>query len=80
MVTHLQGGPHRTEQWWAVEVSTLIGYSPEESPRLVAVSTDPATPPTNSSWHLITNLPAPGSRREQDSSLQAADLAEVVRL
>lgn len=68
------------ERWWAAEVTTLIGYSPEESLRLVAVSTDPATLPTNSSWYLITNLPAPGYRRARESPLEAADLAEVVRI
>jgi len=31
------------ERWWAAEVQTLIGYGPEESVRLVAVSTDPST-------------------------------------
>jgi hypothetical protein len=69
-----------TEEWWAVEVSTLIGYGPEETVRLVAVSTDPQALPTNSSWYLLTNLPAPDSRRAQQSPLEEADLAEVVRL
>jgi SRSO17 transposase len=49
------------ERWWAAEVETLIGYGPEESVRLVVVSTDPATLAANSSWYLTTNLPAPGS-------------------
>src|SRR3712207_2603340 len=30
-----------TEKWWAVEVITLVGYGPEKSIRLVAVTTDP---------------------------------------
>ena len=68
------------ERWWAAEVTTLIGYSPEESVRLVAVSTDPCTLPANSSWYLTTNLPAPGSFREEESPLNAASLEEVVRL
>lgn len=68
------------ELWWAAEVKTLIGYGPEESVRLVAVSTDPSTLPANSSWYLTTNLPAPGSNRAQDSELSPADLKEVVRL
>jgi hypothetical protein len=78
---------HR-ERWWAVEVTTLVGYSPEESVRVVAVSTDPQTLPANSSWYLVTNLPAPGSRRaqeeeeeeEEESLFEAADLCEVVRI
>lgn len=71
------------ERWWAVEVSTLVGYSPEESVRLVAVSTDPKTLPANSTWYLVTNLPAPDSRRaqeEEESPFEPADLSEVVRI
>jgi SRSO17 transposase len=68
------------ERWWAAEVTTLIGYSPEESVRLVAVSTDPSTLPANSSWYLTTNLPAPRSSREEESQLNAASLEEIVRL
>lgn len=69
-----------TEKWWAVEVSTLVGYGPEKPIRLVAVSTDPQTLPTNSSWYLMTDLPAPGSWRAQQSPFEAADLCEVVRI
>lgn len=69
-----------TEQWWAVEVTTLIHHGPEKYLRLVAVTTDPATLPTNSSWYLMTNIPAPGYRRTRESSFEAADLAEVVRI
>jgi hypothetical protein len=70
-----------TEKWWAVEVSTLVGYGPEKSIRLVAVSTDPETLPTNSSWYLMTNLPAPGLwRAQEESPFEAADLCEVVRI
>jgi hypothetical protein len=69
------------ELWWAAEVTTLIGYGPEESVRLVAVSTDPSTLPANSSWYLTTNLPAPGSSREKESPLLGcASLEEIVRL
>jgi hypothetical protein len=69
-----------TEKWWAVEVTTLVGYGPQKSIRLVAVSTDPQTLPTNSSWYLMTNLPAPGSWRAQQSPFEAADLCEVVKI
>jgi Transposase DDE domain len=48
--------------------------------RLVAVSTDPSTLPANGSWYLTTNLPVPGSTREEESTLAAASLEEVVRL
>jgi DDE superfamily endonuclease len=68
------------EKWWAVEVTTLTGYSPKEEVRLVAVTTDPKTLPANSTWYLMTNLPAPGSPRAQRSPFEAADLCEVVRL
>ena len=68
------------ERWWAAEVKTLVGYAPEESVRLIAVSTDPATLPANSSWYLTTNLPAPDSNRAQKSELSPANLEEVVRL
>ena len=51
-----------------------------ESVRLVAVSTDPSTLPANGSWYLTTNLPVPGSSREEESPLAAASLEEVVRL
>jgi SRSO17 transposase len=70
----------REERWWAAEVKTLVGYAPEESVRLVAVTTDPATLPANSSWYLTTNLPTPGSNRAQKSELSPANLEEVVRL
>jgi hypothetical protein len=70
----------REERWWAAEVKTLVGYGPEKSVRLVAVTTDPATLPANSSWYLTTNLPAPGSNRAQKSELSSANLEEVVRL
>jgi hypothetical protein len=61
-------------------VSTLVGYGPQKSIRLVAVSTDPQTLPANSSWYLMTNLPVPGSPRAQGSPFEAADLCEVVRI
>ena len=68
------------ERWWAVEVTTLVGYSPEESVRLVAVTTEPRTLPANSTWYLMTNLPAPGYRQAERSPFEAADLCDVVRI
>jgi hypothetical protein len=68
------------ERWWAAEVKTLIGYGPEESVRLVTVTTDPATLPANSSWYLTTNLPAPETPRAEESPLACASVEEIVRL
>lgn len=69
---------HR-ETWWAAEV-TLPGYGPDLATRLIAVTTDPATRPSTSTWYLTTNLPRPGSPLAVESGLAAADLAEIVRL
>jgi hypothetical protein len=69
----------RRETWWAAEL-TLAGYGPDQSTRLVAATTDPASLPDASSWYLATDLPRPGSPRAEDSPCAAADLAEVVRL
>ena len=38
----------------------------EQTVRLVAVSTDPETLPANSSWYLVTNLPARATPRQKD--------------
>jgi SRSO17 transposase len=69
-----------TEEWWAVEVTKLINYGPDETVRLLAVSTDPESLPANSTWYLVTNLPAPGYGQAKQSPFEEADLAEVVRL
>lgn len=68
-----------SEEWWAVEVTTLINCGPDETVRLVAVSTDPETLPANSTWYLLTNLPAPHYDRAKESPFEEADLTEVVR-
>jgi hypothetical protein len=67
------------ETWWVLEGRCAV-YSPERAQRLVIVTTDPALLPEKTTWYLVTNLPAPGSVREQKSSLQSADEAEIVRL
>ena len=70
----------RTPQvWWALEAE-CAPYGPEKLRRLIIATTDPATLPNLTSWYLATNLPAPGSKRAEHSELNAADLAEVVRL
>src|SRR5437870_9501434 len=68
-----------TETWWAAEL-TLGGYGPDQTTRLVAATTDPATLPEVSTWYLATNLPRPGSPRAEEWPVAPADLAEVVRL
>ena len=67
------------EEWWALE-SCAGPYGPEQSQRLVIVTTDPMQLPEQSTWYLTTNLPAPDSVRAATSKLTVADLAEVVRL
>jgi DDE superfamily endonuclease len=63
-----------TETWWAADAQ-LGGWGPGRRLRLVVATTDPARLPGHSSWYLLTNLPRPATRRDQQ-----ADLAEVVRL
>lgn len=67
------------ETWWALE-GWSKAYSPERKERLVIVTTDPLALPEKTTWYLVTNLPAPGSERAQQSPLACADLAEIVRL
>jgi hypothetical protein len=67
------------QDWWALEADTRP-YGPEKQERVVIATTDPATLPELSTFYLVTNLPAPGSKRAADSDLGAARLEEVVRL
>ena len=67
------------QQWWALEVITGP-YGPEKQERVVIATTDPLTLPDLTTFYLVTNLPAPGSQRAQDSQLAPASLQEVVRL
>ena len=68
------------EQWWALEVLVPNAYGPEWALRAVVVTTDPLQLPDNSTWYLLTNLPAPDSSRAAASPHAPADLAELVRL
>jgi hypothetical protein len=68
-----------TETWRAAD-ATLGGRGPDGARRLVAATADPATLPGKATWYLVTNLPRPGSPREQDSPHPAASLAEAVRI
>jgi hypothetical protein len=67
------------ERWWSAELPPPE-YGPDHEARLVVATTDPATLPQDSTWYLITNLPKPGSPRSRASTLEPADLSEVVRL
>ena len=67
------------EVWWALEVD--VGpYGPRRERRSVAATTDPKELPDKATWYLTTNLPHPDSERAAESELEAADLAEIVRL
>ena len=68
-----------SQEWWALEVITGP-YGPHKQERVVIATSDPLTLPELSTFYLVTNLPAPGSQRAQDSNLAAASLQEVVRL
>ena len=68
-----------TEVWWALEAECQA-FGTEKHSRLVVATTDPATLLHLTSWYLATNLPAPGSPRADESRLEPANLAEVVRL
>ena len=69
---------HR-ETWWAADLR-LAGMAPEKTLRLVAVTTDPARLPADSTWYLLTNLPHPDAPHAASSPIAPADLAEVARL
>ncbi len=68
-----------SQDWWALEVLTGP-YGPEKPERGVIATTDPLTLPDLSTFYLVTNLPALGLQRAQDSDLVAASLEEVVRM
>ena len=67
------------ETWWALEV-TEGPYGPDKAERVIVVTTDPVTLPDDTTWYLVTDLPAPGTRRARRSNLSAATLNDVVRL
>src|SRR5215210_2226566 len=69
---------HR-EEWWALEVEAGP-YGTERAKRALVVTTDPERLPDLATWYLTTNLPAPGSERENEGALASASVAEVVRL
>jgi hypothetical protein len=67
------------EEWWALEVEAGP-YGKERARRALVVTTDPERLPDLATWYLTTNLPAPGSERENEEALAPASVAEVVRL
>jgi len=69
----------RTEVWWAAELS-LGGYSSSNPTRLVAATTDPAKLPKETTWYLVTNLPAPGSPQAEKWPVPPAGPEAIVRL
>lgn len=77
LTRYFRGGHEET--WWVLE-GEAGPYGVEKPQRLVIATTDPATLPDLSTWYLVTNLPAPESTRAEASELEAADLAEIVRL
>ncbi len=77
LIRHFRDGHEET--WWVLE-GEAGPYGIEKPQRLVIATTDPATLPELSTWYLVTNLPAPGSKRPEQRELEAADLAEIIRL
>jgi len=69
---------HR-ETWWAADLR-LAGMALEKALRLVAVTTDPAWLPADSTWYLLKNLPHPAAPHAATAPLASATLAEVARL
>jgi hypothetical protein len=69
---------HR-EAWWAADLR-LIGLGWDKELRLVAVTTDPARLPADSTWYLLTNLPHPAAPHAAASPFTPADLTEIARL
>ena len=67
------------QQWWALEVD--VGpYGPQKERRSVVATTDPKELPDKATWYLATNLPHPDSERATEGELEAANLAEIIRL
>ena len=69
---------HR-ETWWAADLR-LVGMAWDQDLRLVAVTTDPARLPADSTWYLLTNLPHPDAPHAATAPFTPADLTEIARL
>ena len=66
------------ETWWAAD-ATLGSWGPDQTIRLVVVSTDPGRLPKHTTWYLVTNRPRPDSPQAAEAGLAPAGLAEIVR-
>jgi hypothetical protein len=53
---------------------------PTKKERAIVVSTDPLTLPDETTWYLVTNLPAPSECSERETPFAPASLEEVLRL
>jgi SRSO17 transposase len=69
---------HR-ETWWAADLR-LVGLGWDQALRLVAVTSDPARLPADSTWYLLTNLPHPAAPHAATTPFTPATLAEIARL
>ena len=76
MVRRCRDGHRAT--WWAADLR-LAGLAPAQTLRLVAVTTDPARLPADSTWYRLTNLPHPDAPHATTAPIGPADLAEVAR-
>jgi hypothetical protein len=62
-------------------VMATCSFQPYTHPsQPLLIQSDPKELPEKATWYLATNLPAPGSKRATEGKLEAADLAEIVRL
>src|ERR671933_728118 len=59
------------EEWWALEAECRP-FGVQKRRRLVVATTDPAELPDLSTWYLLTNLPAPGTKRAQEEGEPSA--------
>jgi hypothetical protein len=56
------------EEWWALVEAECRAFGVQKRRRLVVATTDPAELPDLTTWYLLTNLPAPGTKRAQQES------------
>ncbi|HZO75924.1 MAG TPA: hypothetical protein VFB60_27245 [Ktedonobacteraceae bacterium] len=67
------------QRWWALEI--IAGpYGPDKTQRAIVATTDPETLPDQTTWYLVTNLPAPTALPVPPLPFPAASLEEVIRL
>jgi DDE superfamily endonuclease len=68
-----------SQDCWALELD-IRPFGPEKQERVIVATTDPDILPDLTTFDLITNLPAPGSQRAQESTLAVASVEEVLFL